>query len=658
MTVPSSPECPSAMNDQDKTQEQLIAELAELRKRLSAMEPGAGGQPAPASSRWHFLVANTPVFILVLDRDHRIRHINHTEPGESPDDVVGLSPYDYCLPEYHDAVREHIKRVFRTGEPASYEAEAVRPNHDRVWYQAHLGPILDSGEIVAVSLVAENVTARKQAAYERDQAERALRESEQRFRKVFEEGPLGIALLGTKLDVQQVNGPLCDLLGYSKEELVALGVRAISHPDDWEQDSHMVSRLLRGDIPHYTIDKRYVCKSGEVLWGQLTVSLMRDDDGAPATLIGMVQDITERKTVERALRRAHEELERQAEEELRQSHEELQAIYDRMVDGLLVTDVETLRFVRANASICQMLGYSETELLSLTVGDIHPPDALPHIIQTIRAAEELNEPPTGSLPVLRKDGSVFYAEVIGNFLVYHGRPCSMAIFRDITERKQAQEALERQRRTLFHVLQASDHERQVIAYDIHDGLAQQLAAAIMQFQTYDGLARHDPAHAKTAYDAGVQMMRRAHAEARRLISGVRPPILDESGIAAAIAHLVYEHSVPTGPRVEFHSGLRIGRLVKVLENAIYRIAQEALGNALQHSGSEKVKVTLIQDKDDLRLEVRDWGVGFEPESVGENRFGLEGIQERTRLLGGTCSIESEPGKGTRIRVTLPILEQE
>ena len=139
---------------------------------------------------------------------------------------------------------------------------------------------------------------------------------------------------------------------------------------------------------------------------------------------------------------------------------------------------------------------------------------------------------------------------------------------------------------------------------------------------------------------------------------MRPPILDESGLTAALAHLVSDHSTPAGPKVEFHSGVKVRRLATVLENAVYRIVQEALANALQHSGSKRVKVSIIQDNSDLRLAVQDWGAGFNPKAVPENRFGLEGIRERARLLGGECSIESEPGKGTCVRVVLPIVEQE
>ena len=163
-------------------------------------------------------------------------------------------------------------------------------------------------------------------------------------------------------------------------------------------------------------------------------------------------DITERKRAEEALKKAHDELEervkernaelREANERLQQSHDEIKTIYDRMVDGLLITDIETLQFIRANASMCRMLGHSETELLSMSVRDIHPAKALPFILENIRSVEENEQPPIGNIPVLRKDGSVFYAEVIGKFLIYNGRPSVMGIFRDVTERKQAQEALQ------------------------------------------------------------------------------------------------------------------------------------------------------------------------------------------------------------------------
>jgi PAS domain S-box-containing protein len=346
------------------------------------------------------------------------------------------------------------------------------------------------------------------------------------------------------------------------------------------------------------------------------------------------------------------------EETLRESLAQLQTIYDGIIEGLLITDVETKRFVRVNASLCRMLGYSEQELLRASIQDIHPHDEVPNDLRRFQAAADGRVTINEDRPVLRKDGSIFYADITGHPIVFAGRRCLLALFRDVTERRQALESLRRERKTLEHMLRASDHERQLIAYEIHDGLAQQLAAAIMQFQSFEALRQRQPADADTAYAAGMQMLRQAHFETRRLISGVRPPILDESGVAAAIAHLVHDHRTPGGPELEFHSRERFGRLAPVLENAIYRIAQEAMANACRHSHSTAVKVSLVQEGAQVRLEVQDWGVGFDPDHITGEHYGLDGIRERARLLGGIARIKSAPGCGTLIAVLLPLIADE
>ena len=114
------------------------------------------------------------------------------------------------------------------------------------------------------------------------------------------------------------------------------------------------------------------------------------------------------------------------------------------------------------------------------------------------------------------------------------------LIEDISARKRAEEALERERQTLWQMLQASDHERQTISYEIHDGLAQYLAAAGMQLQVHDALKEKSPDEAKKAYETAAELVRQAHAESRRLISEVRPPVIDEIGLETAISHLVHE----------------------------------------------------------------------------------------------------------------------
>ena len=130
---------------------------------------------------------------------------------------------------------------------------------------------------------------------------------------------------------------------------------------------------------------------------------------------------------------------------------------------------------------------------------------------------------------LKKDGNIVYTTIHTRAFRKDDGTIDhiVALIEDITARKQAEEALERERQSLWRMLQASDHERQMIAYDIHDGLAQYLAAAGMQFQAYDSLREQPADEAKKAYETAVELVRQAHAESRRLISEVRPPVIDE-----------------------------------------------------------------------------------------------------------------------------------
>ena len=147
----------------------------------------------------------------------------------------------------------------------------------------------------------------------------------------------------------------------------------------------------------------------------------------------------------------------QSEEDLRESHEELQAIYDGMFDGLLVADHDTKKFLRANPAICEMLGYSEDELLKMSVMHIHPPDVLPQVLDQFDALAEGRASLAEGIPFQCKDGSVFYADVAvrANDITYRGRPCAIGFIRNVTERKRAEEALRKERDFSTSLLQAS-----------------------------------------------------------------------------------------------------------------------------------------------------------------------------------------------------------
>lgn len=390
---------------------------------------------------------------------------------------------------------------------------------------------------------------------------------------------------------------------------------------------------------------------------------------------------------------------RVAEESVRKSEERFRTFASHTYDWECWHDTEG-NLIYSSPSCLRLTGYSAEEFyadLAGTLDKLNHPDDKEMLAEHTRNAIAGKGPFRVEHRIMRRDGEIRWLEHLCHAVVdangrYAGRrSCN----RDITEQKRAQEllqkahheleqrvldrtveltsaveqlhreiheriradeALRHERRTLQHLLRSSDHERQLISYEIHDGLAQYLAGAIMQFQTYAFSKAAQPDQAVKAFEAGMTMLQHGHNEARRLISGLRPPILDESGIVAAISHLVNEPRSLTRTRIEFHSDVKFDRLDSILENAIYRIVQECLANACKHSESDVVRIEMVQRNGHLRIDVRDWGKGFDVDTAREGCYGLEGVQERARLLGGNVVMRSAPGQGTQIIAELPLPE--
>lgn len=671
------------IEDLQKTREQLIAENGELRRRLATLESAeAEGKRTEdalrqSEARYRALAESTRDIIYILDRQGTLLYANRAAShciSIGLGELVGKRQADLFPSQVAGAHLERIARVFATGEPLETD-ELFHFGSEELWLRVHLLPLRDEGgQITSLMGVCHNITDRKRAETalkqahdelerrvdertaelkavndqlqreieERQQIEDALRQSERRFRNYFEQGLIGMAVTSVDKHWLEVNDRLCEMLGYSREELAQTDWATLTHPDDIESNLRLFNPLVAGEIKGFTLDKRYIKKDGSLVYVTIHTRAFRNAAGTIDHIVTLIEDITARK---------------QAEAGLRESHQELQAIYGGLRDGVLLAESRTKRFVQCNQAMCEMLGYSQEELLSLSVDDIHPPESLPYVLHRFQQQVEGRLRLADDVPVLRRDRTVFYADIAASLLDYRGRPCVIGFFRDVTERHRAQEALERERQSLWQMLQASDHERQTISYEIHDGLAQYLAAAGMQFQTFERLRPSNPEEAQKAYNAAVQLVSQSHLESRRLISEVRPPVIDEIGLETAISHLVHEQRRRGGATVRFDSNVQFDRLPAILENGLYRIAQEALTNACKYSKSKKVTVTLAQEGHDVRLEVQDWGIGFDPHAVGKGHFGLEGIRQRVRLLGGRLTIESQPGSGTTVRVVMPVVEK-
>ena len=207
-------------------------------------------------------------------------------------------------------------------------------------------------------------------------------------------------------------------------------------------------------------------------------------------------------------------------------------------------------------------------------------------------------------------------------------------------------------RQLEELDRARQIDRQLVSYDIHDGLVQYITGAAMQLESIDRASVADPKN-KVAMDKAMALLQEAIADARRLVSGMRVAALEQGGLADAIGRLIDHTCRAAGIYVEYGPRLPVERLDPVVEDTLYRVAQESISNLCRHSGTERAQVTLEVEGNRVRLVVRDWGRGFDAASVPASRFGLEGIRKRAELAGGRADVRSKPGEGTTVTVELP-----
>jgi signal transduction histidine kinase len=214
---------------------------------------------------------------------------------------------------------------------------------------------------------------------------------------------------------------------------------------------------------------------------------------------------------------------------------------------------------------------------------------------------------------------------------------------------------EQLRHFVVRLFQAQDDERRRMAYDIHDGLAQLIVSADLHLSNFAALRRLDPAVDDPDFSKGLMRLKSALSEVRRVVSELRPSTLDDFGLVNALRRHLEELSAEQHWEFSFQENLGDMRLDPTLETAAFRIVQESLNNARKHSQARRVEVELKHEDGHLLIRVEDWGTGFD---IGtgrqlEGHFGLSGMEERARLLGGSMRIESVPGKGTQVRVDMP-----
>ena len=484
---------------------------------------------------------------------------------------------------------------------------------------------------------------------ERRRTEEQLRASELKFRTLAENAPAAIFICQDDRIIY-CNPAASNITGYDCAELCGRSFWDTAVPESPDSVRARAAARQRGEAVPPRFELKILTKAGEQRWLDFTEGHF-EFAGRPA-MLGIALDITERKHAEGAVQ---------------DSQQLLTQVLATLPVGVAVTDQQG-DVLMTNAAIKRVWGEPliarGTERWAQSKGSWHQSGKriAPSEWASVRALKagqtSLNELidieaftgehktiQNSAAPIRSADG-----QIVGTVIVNE----------DVTERVRAEEALQESADRLQHLsrrlLAVQEEERRHLSRELHDEFGQLLATVTLYLQAAKSAAGQT---AQPSLDESIALLQRAAAEVRGLALELRPILLETAGLETTLRSLAEQYQQRTGIATEV-----VGHVTEVSGEAAiagFRVAQEALTNVARHAAAQHVWIELDQNDGVLSLVIRDDGVGFDTSKTLERarergNLGLLGMRERVQILGGILTIDSRPGQGTRIRVSLPLAE--
>jgi PAS domain S-box-containing protein len=606
------------------------------------------------------VIENAYVWLNVLDNEQNVLVWNKAAEamsGYSPGEVVGHEKiWEWLYPdqEYRKQITETVNDMLQSGRTdVDVETKIKRKDgQTRIisWNERALTD--QDGKAIGTIAIGHDITERKKM-------EEALRENEERFRRVFEEGPLGMALLSLDYHSVRVNETLCRMLGYSQHELTGLKFTDITHPEDMREGVELTEKMRRGEIPRFSIEKRYIKRNGDILSGSLTASYIRDAEGNPVYSIAIIEDITQRKAMEEQLKQYAEGLEQMVDTRTQQLHESERRFRDfaDLLPQIAFETDEKGNFTFVNRASYASTGYSQEDVKKGL-------NAL-HVIvseEQDRAAEDIGRVLNGKrlapheYLVRRRDGSTFPVMLDAGPLIREDKIVGVrGVAMDITELKKMQQRLTESER-----LAAIGEAAAMVGHDLRNPL-QGIAGALYllkqeSFKERSEMLRLIQNNVEYA-DAIVRDLSDYSTEMQLNLAETTP----KSIAGDAIRLLKVPQNITVQDLSEDQPILRVDH--KRMRRVFINFVENAF-ESMPEGGT--VTITSRQWNNAAEIAISDTGSGM-PAKMMENLWkplqttkakgmglGLAICKRVVDAHGGTISVKSEVGEGTTVTIRLPL----